>query len=59
MLCSVAGVAADAVAEEALARLQVAARRRRAEVRLREASPDLLALLDLMGLREALPEECR
>jgi ABC-type transporter Mla MlaB component len=57
VLCGVAGVAADAIAVEALARLQLAARRRGAEVRLSGASPELLELVDFMGLREALPEE--
>jgi ABC-type transporter Mla MlaB component len=57
VLCSVAGVAPDAVAIEALARLQLAARRRGAQVRLSGAPPDLLALVDFMGLGEVLPGE--
>jgi ABC-type transporter Mla MlaB component len=57
VVCSVSGVAADAVAVDALARLQLAARRLGADVRVRGASRDLLALVDFMGLREALPEE--
>ncbi len=56
VLCSVAGVSADAVAVEALARLKLAAGRRGAEVRLVEASVELVKLVDLMGLAEALPE---
>jgi ABC-type transporter Mla MlaB component len=56
VLCSVTRIAADAVAVEALARLQLAARRRGAKVRLHRASPELLDLVAFMGLREALPE---
>lgn len=55
--CDVAGVAADAVAVDALARLQVAARRRGCRVELRNASADLLDLVGFMGLDEALPPE--
>jgi hypothetical protein len=40
--CDVTGVAADCVAVDALARLQLAACRRRCEVRLRNASDELL-----------------
>jgi ABC-type transporter Mla MlaB component len=57
VLCSVAGIAPDAVAVEALARLQLAARRCGAEVRLHRASPELLEVVEFMGLTEALPEE--
>ena len=53
--CEVAGVDADAVAVDALARLQLAARRYGCEVRLRNASDDLLALLAFMGLEDVLP----
>jgi ABC-type transporter Mla MlaB component len=44
----------DAVTVEALARLQLTARRRGSRVRLRDASPELLDLLELMGLSEIL-----
>jgi ABC-type transporter Mla MlaB component len=54
LLCDVAGVAADAVAVDALARLTLAARRRRCEVRLRGASPQLLELVELAGLVDVL-----
>ena len=57
VLCSVGEVAPDAVAVEALARLQLASRRRGAAVRLTEASPELLEVVEFMGLTEALPEE--
>lgn len=53
--CDVAGVAADAVAVDALARLQVAARRRGCRVELQNASAELLDLVSFMGLDEALP----
>lgn len=52
--CDVAGVPADAGTIEALARLQLAARRYGCEVRLRNASAALLDLVVLMGLEEAL-----
>lgn len=55
LLCDVAGVEADAVAVEALARLALAARRAGCEVRLRGASPELLGLLALVGLADVLP----
>jgi len=54
--CDVAGVPADAVTVDALARLQLAARRHRCEVRLRGASAELLELVAFMGLRDVLPE---
>ena len=56
LLCDVAGIAADAVAVDALARLALAARRRGCEVRLRGASPELLALVDFMGVADVLRE---
>ena len=55
-LCDVAGVPADAVTVDALARLQLAARRLGCEVRLRNASDELLALVELMGLSNVLAE---
>ena len=54
-LCDVAGVEPDAVTVDALARLQLAARRRRCQVRLHNASRELLEVVDLMGLRNVLP----
>ena len=54
--CDVSGVGADAVTVDALARLQVAARRHSCQVRLRHASSELLELLAFMGLADVLPE---
>ncbi len=45
----------DAVTVEAMARLQLAARRAGRRVFLRRASPELCALLGLMGLSDAVP----
>jgi hypothetical protein len=50
------GVAPDAVTADALARLQLAAVRRNCQVRLRNASTDLLDLLLFMGLSDVLPD---
>ena len=55
-LCDVRGVEPDAVTVDALARLQLAARRRGCRVRLRHASPALLDLVAFMGLTEVLPD---
>jgi ABC-type transporter Mla MlaB component len=55
--CDVAGVEPDAVCVDALARLQLAARRRGCRVRLENASPALLELVDLMGLTHVLPAD--
>jgi ABC-type transporter Mla MlaB component len=54
-LCELRGVEANAVAVDALARLQVAARRNGCQVRLRDASSELLELIDFMGLTDVLP----
>jgi ABC-type transporter Mla MlaB component len=54
--CDVRGVEPDAVTVDALARLQLGARRRGCQVRLRNASDDLLALVAFMGLRDVLPD---
>ena len=54
--CDVSGVPADAVTVDALARLQLAARRHRCRVRLRNASDELLALVAFMGLDDVLPK---
>jgi ABC-type transporter Mla MlaB component len=50
VVCDVAEVEPDAVAVDALARLHLAARRRGRRVRLRNASPELLRLVEFMGL---------
>lgn len=54
--CDVGGVEPDAVTVDALARLQLGARRRNCEVCLRGASPELLELVELMGLSHVLPD---
>jgi len=54
-LCDVRGVDVDAVTVDALARLQLAARRTGCTVRLANASGELLELVDFMGLRDVLP----
>ena len=55
-LCDVRGVEPDAVTVDALARLQLAARRRGCRVRLRHASPALLDLVAFMGLTDVLAD---
>jgi ABC-type transporter Mla MlaB component len=54
--CEVAGLAADAVALDALARVALAARRRKCQVRLCGASAELNALLAFLGLAEVFGE---
>jgi ABC-type transporter Mla MlaB component len=55
-LCDVSGVDADAVTVDALARLQLAARRHGCQVRLRNASGELLELLSFMALSDVLAD---
>jgi ABC-type transporter Mla MlaB component len=55
--CHVTGVGVDAVTIDALARLQLAARRQGCRVVLRGASPRLRELVAFMGLSHVLPEE--
>ena len=55
-VCDVSGVEPDAVTVDALARLQLAARRYGCCVRLRHASIELLDLVAFMGLTDVLPE---
>lgn len=56
VVCDVGDLAQpDAVAVDALARLQLTARRCGLEVLLRQASPRLIELLTMMGLRDILP----
>jgi ABC-type transporter Mla MlaB component len=55
VLCDVSGIDPDGVTVDALARLQVGARRHGCQVRLHRASPELLELLAFMGLRDVLP----
>jgi ABC-type transporter Mla MlaB component len=53
-VCDVYDVQPDAVTVDALARLQVAARRHGCRVRLRNASSELRELVALMGLGDVL-----
>jgi ABC-type transporter Mla MlaB component len=53
--CDVAGLEPDAVTVEALARLQLGARRAGCQVRLQHASDELLRLVAFMGLDDVLP----
>jgi ABC-type transporter Mla MlaB component len=55
-LCDVAGIDPDAVTVDALARLQLGARRQGCVVRLRNASPELRELVAFMGLTAVLPD---
>ena len=54
-LCNVSGVDVDAVTVDALARLQLAARRHGCQVRLQHASSELVELIAFMGLTDVLP----
>jgi ABC-type transporter Mla MlaB component len=54
--CDVRGVEPDAVTVDALARLQLAARRHGCQVRLSYASAELVELVDFMGLTDVLPD---
>ncbi len=53
-VCDVSGVAADAVAVDALARLQLAARRHGCRIRLEHTSAELRDLIVFMGLADVL-----
>jgi ABC-type transporter Mla MlaB component len=55
-LCDVSTVQPDVATVDALARLQLAARRTGCQVRLRNASAELRGLLAFMGLRDVLPD---
>jgi ABC-type transporter Mla MlaB component len=52
--CDVSGVEPDAVTVDALARLQLAARRYGCQVRLGHASDELVELVAFMGLADVL-----
>lgn len=55
VLCDVAGVAADAVSVDALARLRLAARRHGCQIVLHHSSSELRRLVALIGLSDVLP----
>ena len=58
LVCDVAALTRpDAGTIEALARLQLTARRLSRQVRLRHPSPELRELLDLFGLTDVLPRD--
>jgi STAS domain len=54
--CDVRGVNPDAVTVEALARLQLIAHRNGCTLRLRNASAELLEVVELMGLGSVLTQ---
>lgn len=56
VFCDVSGVEPDAVTVDALARLQLGARRLGCQVRLRGASDELRELVVFMGLENVLPD---
>lgn len=56
VVCDVGGVEPDAVTVDALARLQLGARRAGCRVLLRGASAELVELVAFMGLADVLPE---
>jgi hypothetical protein len=57
IVCDVGALAPDAAAVDALARLQLTARRLGHEILLRDASTELQELLDFVGLRDVLRVE--
>jgi hypothetical protein len=57
IVCDVGALAPDAVTVDALARLQLSARRRGLELRLRHASSELQDLLAFVGLGDVLRVE--
>jgi hypothetical protein len=57
LVCDVHALAPDAAAVDALARLQLAARRAGLEIRLRHASAELCCLIHFCGLAEVLRVE--
>jgi hypothetical protein len=57
VFCDVRNAEADLATVDALARLQLAAKRLGCRLRLRNASAELIELVAFMGLAEVLPEE--
>ena len=55
VVCDVHALPPDARAIEALARLQLTARRARRHIRLQRAAPELLQLLSFAGLADVIP----
>ena len=54
LVCDLSGVQPSAVTVDALARLAVALRRQGSRLLLKHASPELVELIDFMGLAEVL-----
>ena len=57
LVCDLSGVQPSAATIDALARLAVALRRQGSRLRLRHASPELVELIEFMGLAEVLRVE--
>ena len=57
VVCDVAGIAADLMTIEVLARLRLTALRLGCRLELRNASSELQQLLGVCGLRDVLPSE--
>ena len=57
IVCDVGALAPDAVAVDALARLQLGARRNGQEIQLHHVSSELQELLDFVGLSDVLRVE--
>ena len=57
VVCDVHALPSDGRALEALARLQLTARRAQRRILLQRAAPELLALLDFAGLADVIPCE--
>jgi ABC-type transporter Mla MlaB component len=57
LVCDVRDAAADVATVDALARLQLLAKRLGGRIQLRNASTELLELVAFMGLADVLPEE--
>jgi anti-anti-sigma regulatory factor len=57
LVCDLSGVQPSAATIDALARLAVALGRQGSRLRLRHASPELIELIDFMGLAEVLGVE--
>jgi hypothetical protein len=58
LVCEIgSGVAPDAIAVDALARLELAARRLGCHIRLRDVSPELQQLIRFCGLQDVRPFE--
>jgi anti-anti-sigma regulatory factor len=57
LVCDLSGVQPSAATIDALARLAVALRRQGSRLRLHHASPELLELIEFMGLADVLRVE--